>query len=296
MIEVRVPATSANMGPGFDCLGVAVNMYNRFLVEETEEGLIIEGCEDKFKNEDNLVYIAMKKCFKKTGYKPSGLKIKIDSEIPVSRGLGSSAACIVGGVAAANELSGRALDEQQILELISDIEGHPDNVLPAFLGGMVVSVYQDNKIFHSRVKVKEGIRFCALIPEFTLSTEKARGVLPESIDYKDGVFNIGRTALLISALNNGEFHLISEACRDRLHQDYRAGLIENFYPIIKECERLKCLGVFLSGAGPTIMVMLREEHNGFSGEIQKFLNSLESKWSVKELRIDTTGTVIKNME
>lgn len=296
MIEVRVPATSANMGPGFDCLGVAVNMYNRFLVEETEEGLIIEGCDDKFKNEDNLVYIAMKKCFEKTGYKPSGLKIKIESEIPVSRGLGSSAACIVGGVAAANELSGRVLDEQEILELISDIEGHPDNVLPAFLGGMVVSVYQDNKVFHSKVKVKEGIRFCALIPEFTLSTEKARGVLPESIDYKDGVFNIGRTALLISALNNGEFHLIKEACRDRLHQDYRAGLIENFYPIIKECERLSCLGVFLSGAGPAIMVMLREENNGFSGGIQKFLNSLESKWLVKELRIDTTGTVIKNME
>lgn len=296
MIEVRVPATSANMGPGFDCLGVAVNMYNRFLVEEAEEGLIIEGCQDRFKNEDNLVYIAMKKCFEKTGYKPSGLKIKIESEIPVSRGLGSSAACIVGGVTAANELSGRILDEQQILELISDIEGHPDNVLPAFLGGMVVSVYQDNKVFHSKVKVKEGIRFCALIPEFTLSTEKARAVLPEIIDYKDGVFNIGRTALLISALNNGEFHLIKEACRDRLHQDYRAGLIENFYPIIKECERLSCLGVFLSGAGPAIMVMLREEHNGFSGEIQKFLNSLESKWSVKDLRIDATGTVIKNME
>lgn len=295
MIEVKVPATSANMGPGFDCLGAAVDMYNRYIVEEIEEGLIIEGCDDKFKNEDNLVYVSMKKCFEKTGYKPEGLKIKIESEIPVSRGLGSSAACIVGGVAAANELSGRVLNEQQILEMISDIEGHPDNVVPAFLGGTVVSVYQNNKVIHSKVNVKEGIKFCALIPEFTLSTQKARGVLPKSIDYKDGVFNIGRTALLISALNNGEFSLIKEACRDKLHQDYRAGLIENFYPIMRECERLGCLGAFLSGAGPTIMVMLREEDNEFCEEIQEFLNHFHSKWTAEELKMNTTGTVVKTI-
>lgn len=296
MIEVKVPATSANMGPGFDCLGVAVDMHNIFLIEEIEEGLIIEGCDDRFKNEDNLVYVSMKRCFDKTGYKPGGLRIKIKSDIPVSRGLGSSAACIVGGVVAANELSGRILNEQQISELIAGIEGHPDNVLPAYLGGMVVSVYQGNKVIHSNVKVEEGIKFCALIPEFTLSTEKARSVLPQSIDYKDGIFNIGRTALLISALNNGEFGLIREACRDKLHQYYRAALIEDFYPIINECERLNCLGAFLSGAGPAIMAVIREDDNDFSREIQKFLNNLQSNWTAKELKIDKTGTVVKTSE
>lgn len=293
MIEVRVPATSANMGPGFDCLGVAVDMYNKFLVEEIEEGLIFEGCDDKFKNENNLIYVSMKKCFEKIGYEPTGLRIKIESDVPVSRGLGSSAACVVGGVVCANELGGRVLNKQEILELISEIEGHPDNVVPAFLGGMVVSVYEDNNVIHSNVKVKEGIKFCALIPEFTLSTEKARAALPKSIDYKDGVFNVGRTALMISALNNGEFNLIKDACKDKLHEDYRAGLIENFYPIKKECERLNCLGVFLSGAGPTIMVMLREEDNDFSKEIQKFLDNLQSKWLAKELKMDKVGTVVK---
>lgn len=112
MIEVRVPATSANIGPGFDCLGVAVNMYNKFFVEEIKEGLIFEGCEDKFKNEDNLIYVAMKKCFDKIGYKPTGLRIKIESDIPVSRGLGSSAACVVGGIVSANELAGRVLNKK----------------------------------------------------------------------------------------------------------------------------------------------------------------------------------------
>ncbi|MCH5138918.1 homoserine kinase [Clostridiaceae bacterium UIB06] len=296
MIEVKVPATSANMGPGFDCLGVAVEMYNRFLIEEIEDGLIFEGCDDKFKNEDNLIYVSMKKCFEKVGYKPTGLKIKIESDVPVSRGLGSSAACIVGGVVAANELAGRVLNKEEISELISELEGHPDNVLPAFLGGMVVSSYEDKQLIHSKVNVKKGVKFCALIPEFTLSTEKARGVLPKTIGYRDGVFNVGRVALMISALNNGEFHLIKEACKDKLHQDYRAGLIENFYDIKKECERLNCLGVFLSGAGPTIMVMIREEDNEFSKEIQKFLDTLQSKWAAKELKMQTEGTVVKNID
>lgn len=296
MIEVKVPATSANMGPGFDCLGVAVEMYNRFLIEEIEDGLIFEGCDDKFKNEDNLIYVSMKKCFEKVGYKPTGLRIKIESDVPVSRGLGSSAACIVGGVVAANELAGRVLNKEEISELISELEGHPDNVLPAFLGGMVVSSYEDKQLIHSKVNVKKGVKFCALIPEFTLSTEKARGVLPKTIGYRDGVFNVGRVALMISALNNGEFHLIKEACKDKLHQDYRAGLIENFYDIKNECERLNCLGVFLSGAGPTIMVMIREEDNEFSKEIQKFLDTLQSKWVSKELKMQTEGTVVKNID
>jgi homoserine kinase len=292
MVEVRVPATSANMGPGFDCLGIAVNMYNRFLVEEIEEGLIFEGCEDKFKNEDNLVYVAMKKCFEKIGYKPKGLRIRIESDIPVSRGLGSSAACVIGGVVCANELAGGVLNKQQLLDLAVEVEGHPDNINPAFCGGMTVSISEDKEVIYNKVNVKEGIKFCALIPDFTLSTEKARAVLPKNIDYKQGIYNIGRTALLITALNNGDFHLIKFACKDKLHEDYRAQLIENFYSIKKECERLNCLGVFLSGAGPTIMVMLKEEDADFSKNVQKFLNGLQNKWKVKELEIENGGTVV----
>ncbi|KEI75787.1 serine kinase [Clostridium botulinum B2 128] len=294
MVEVRVPATSANIGPGFDCLGVAVNMYNKFFVEEIEEGLIFEGCADKFKNENNLIYVAMKKCFDKIGYKPTGLRIKIESDIPVSRGLGSSAACVVGGIVSANELAGGALNKKELLDLAVEVEGHPDNVNPAFCGGMTASISDNREVIYSKVKVSEGIKFCALIPDFTLSTEKARAVLPKSIDYKDGIFNVGRTALMISALNNGDFHLIKYACKDKLHQDYRAKLIENFYSIKEECEKLNSLGVFLSGAGPTIMVMLREEDKDFSKDIKSFLETLKNKWEVRELKIDKLGTVINN--
>lgn len=294
MIEVRVPATSANIGPGFDCLGVAVNMYNKFFVEEIKEGLIFEGCEDKFKNEENLIYVAMKKCFDKIGYKPTGLRIKIESDIPVSRGLGSSAACVVGGIVSANELAGRVLNKKELLDLAVEVEGHPDNVNPAFCGGMTVSISDNKEIIYSKVKVSEGIKFCALIPDFTLSTEKARTVLPKSIDYKDGIFNVGRTALMVSALNNGDFHLIKYACKDKLHQDYRAKLIENFYSIKKQCEKLNSLGVFLSGAGPTIMVMIKEEENYFSKNIKVFLDTLKNKWEVRELKIDNIGTIINN--
>ncbi|MBD5642971.1 homoserine kinase [Clostridium botulinum] len=294
MVEVRVPATSANIGPGFDCLGVAVNIYNKFFVEEIEDGLIFEGCADKFKNENNLIYVAMKKCFDKIGYKPTGLRIKIESDIPVSRGLGSSAACVVGGIVSANELAGGALNKKELLDLAVEVEGHPDNVNPAFCGGMTASISDNREVIYSKVKVSEGIKFCALIPDFTLSTEKARAVLPKSIDYKDGIFNVGRTALMISALNNGDFHLIKYACKDKLHQDYRANLIENFYSIKKQCEKLNSLGVFLSGAGPTIMVMLREEDKDFSKNIKSFLETLKNKWEVRELKIDKLGTVVNN--
>ncbi|HDK7137002.1 TPA: homoserine kinase [Clostridium botulinum] len=294
MVEVRVPATSANIGPGFDCLGVAVNIYNKFFVEEIEEGLIFEGCADKFKNENNLIYVAMKKCFDKIGYKPTGLRIKIESDIPVSRGLGSSAACVVGGIVSANELAGGVLNKKELLDLAVGVEGHPDNVNPAFCGGMTASISDNREVIYSKVKVSEGIKFCALIPDFTLSTEKARAVLPKSIDYKDGIFNVGRTALMISALNNGDFHLIKYACKDKLHQDYRAKLIENFYSIKKQCEKLNSLGVFLSGAGPTIMVMLREEDKDFSKNIKSFLETLKNKWEVRELKIDKLGTVVNN--
>ncbi|HBJ2609031.1 homoserine kinase [Clostridium botulinum] len=294
MVEVRVPATSANIGPGFDCLGVAVNIYNKFFVEEIEDGLIFEGCADKFKNENNLIYVAMKKCFDKIGYKPTGLRIKIESDIPVSRGLGSSAACVVGGIVSANELAGGALNKKELLDLAVEVEGHPDNVNPAFCGGMTASISDNREVIYSKVKVSEGIKFCALIPDFTLSTEKARAVLPKSIDYKDGIFNVGRTALMISALNNGDFHLIKYACKDKLHQDYRAKLIENFYSIKEECEKLNSLGVFLSGAGPTIMVMLKEEDKRFSKNIKSFLETLKNKWEVRELKIDKLGTVVNN--
>lgn len=295
MLKLRVPATSANMGPGFDCLGIALNMYNHYYIEEIDSGIQWEGCEEQYKNKDNLLYVSMQSCFERIGYTPKGLKIKMECNIPISRGLGSSAACIVAGVVAANELAGGVLNQKELLELATEIEGHPDNIAPALFGGMLVSVKEKSDVYFDRLKIAEGLKFCAIIPDFSLSTKTAREVLPKQIPYEHGVFNVGRTALMISALVSGKFELLKLGCEDKLHQIYRGELIENYKDIVEKCKELNSLGVFLSGAGPTIMVALRKEETQFYNGIKEFLRILNSKWTVTELIPSFEGVVVNRI-
>lgn len=293
MIRVKVPATSANMGPGFDCLGIALNLYNYFFVEEIDEGLNITGCDEAFRNDKNLVYTSMIQCFKKIGYFPKGISIKIQFEIPVSRGLGSSATCILGGVLAANEISGSPLSTKEMLEIATCIEGHPDNITPALIGGMTVSVVTESGVCFDKINISKGIKFCALIPDFELSTLKARAALPDNIPYNHAVFNIGRTALLISSMISGNFDIIHIGCEDKLHQDYRSPLIQNYDEITSMCQSLGSLGVFLSGAGPTIMVILKEDDINFYKSIKMYFTEKQYKWRSLELMPCYEGATIK---
>lgn len=293
MIEVVVPATSANLGPGFDTLGVSLNLYNRFYIEEIEKGLIIEGCEEEYKNENNLVYTSMKRCFEKLGYKEKGIKIRIESDIPSSRGLGSSAACIVGGILGANIIAGNQLNKYEMLKLATEIEGHPDNVAPAILGGMTAAIYENNNVYYDKIEIKEGIKFCALIPNFKLSTEKSREVLPREVAYKDAIFNIGRASLMITSLVNGNYDLLKIACKDKLHEPYRSKLIEDYDEIMRFCDDSGALGVFLSGAGPTIMILLEEKNIEFYENIKGLLKNLKKVWKLKELHVDLKGAIVK---
>jgi homoserine kinase len=295
MLEIRVPATSANMGPGFDCLGLALNLYDRFHVEECEEGLHIDGCEEAYKNENNLVYVSMLRCFERIGYKHRdiGLRISFESDIPISRGLGSSAACILGGVLAANEIGKGKLTMNEILEIASDIEGHPDNITPALFGGMTVSIKEGSRVYYEKIKLPAGLKFCAIIPSFRLSTKDSRSVLPDNIPYRDGVYNVGRVSLLIAALSNGNFDLLKLACKDRLHEAYRSSLISNYNEIVEECNRLNILCVFLSGAGPTIMTVLKEEDSSFHKHMEAYLLKLKNNWIIKELKSDSDGALVK---
>jgi homoserine kinase len=285
------------MGPGFDCLGLALTMYDYFYVEEIESGLEIQGCEDAYKNENNLVYVSVQKCFEKIGYKDKqkGLWIKFKNEIPVSRGLGSSAACILGGIMAANEIGRGNLSKSEILEIATEIEGHPDNIAPALFGGMTVSIKDGNRVYYEKIKLPGGLKFCSIIPDFELSTKASREVLPDSISFKDGAFNIGRVSLLIASLVNGNFGLIKLACQDRLHQAYRGSFINNYDEIIVESNRLSSLGTFLSGAGSTIMVILKEEDTDFCEQMQSYLSTLQDKWILKELKPDFEGASISNI-
>lgn len=293
MIRVKVPATSANIGPGFDCLGVALGLYNCFEVEEIEAGLAIEGCGEEYRNENNLVIKSMKKCFEKIGYKHSGISLNMNCQLPIARGLGSSAACILGGVAAANELAGHVMDEDGLLETATEIEGHPDNLSPALYGGMTVSIKDGGRVYAEKLKLSESLSFCALIPDFSLSTEVSRSVLPEKVPYKDAVFNLGRIGLLISAFGEGNADMIRIGCEDRLHEIYRSNLISNYSEIRAKCRELNAWGVFLSGAGPTIMAVISKDNNDFINKITSYLNTLDNKWTALLLPVDNHGIVVE---
>jgi len=291
MVKVRVPATTANIGPGFDCLGIALDLYCYIEVEEIEKGLVIEGCDDKFKGEDNLIYKSMKRIFESASYSPRGIKIKVDSKIPISRGLGSSAACIIGGLLVANELVGCVYSKEEILNIATQIEGHPDNVIPALVGGMTVAIHEKDRVYYNKIKVSDRFKFYALIPQFTVSTEKARKVLPKVIDYKDAVFNIGRVSLLITSFIEGNDN-IKIACRDKIHEDYRKELIKGFDTIKEKCLDLGSLAVFISGSGSTLMAIVDKENTDFKAKIEKAIYNFEGSWIVKEVNIDYEGAKI----
>lgn len=292
MVTVKIPATSANFGPGFDCLGIALNLYNEITFEEIASGVEFLGCEEEYANVDNLVYKSMKKCFEVIGYKHKGMRIKMECDIPVSRGLGSSATCVLAGCIGANKIAGGVLGKGEILNIATKIEGHPDNLAPALYGGMTVSVKNDDKIYVENIKLGESLNFCALIPDFNLSTKEARNILPKKVDYNDALFNVSRVALLIASLNNGNLSSLNKACEDRLHQNYRGELINNYWDILKKCEALNSKAVFLSGAGPTIMNIVDHNDAMFIEEITKFLATLTDKWEVKHLSIDFQGANI----
>ena len=289
MLGIRVPATTANMGPGFDCLGVALSIYNEFYFEEIESGFIIEGCPDEFKNENNLMYTSYRKTLDMSGSPYKGIRIVFKSNIPISKGLGSSGSCIIGGIAAANSIADLKLSREDILNIASVIEGHPDNITPAIIGGMTASVAEDSKVYYARINLPDDIKFCAFIPDFMLSTKLSRSVLPKSIPYKDAVFNIGRVSILVAALNLGRTDLIAVGVKDRIHSIYRKRFIEDYDYIIEACVQSGALGVFLSGAGPTIMCITKADDNGFIQRAMKSLKSLNHKWNGVILNPDLKG-------
>jgi homoserine kinase len=294
MITVRVPATSANMGPGFDSLGIALKLYNDFGFRELEEdGLKFKGMPEEFCNENNIIYQAMKFCFDKAGYKIKGLEIsELTQDVPVSRGLGSSSTCIVGGLVGANEILGKKFSDQELLDMAVEIEGHPDNVAPALLGGMVVAIVDESKTYYDKVDVKKGIKFVSIIPNFRLSTKKARGVVPQQISLKDGVYNVSRAALMVACFSSGKYDLIKYACKDAFHQNYRAKLIPGFEEVYNKSYELGAVGCYLSGAGPTIMAIINEEEKRFSNKLREFLKIKGLEWDILELSIDDAGATI----
>lgn len=296
MVKVKVPATSANMGAGFDCLGVALGLYNYVEAEETDNGLVIDIKDSTADylpgNERNLVYRSMKTLFDEVGYTAKGLHLVQKNDIPVTRGLGSSSAGIVGGLLAANEISKADLSRDEILAIAARIEGHPDNVAPAIMGGMTVNVTDFGKIKYVRTDVPEDLMFAAFVPEFTLSTKKARGVLPKTVSVRDAVFNMGRSALLMSSIMTGKYENIRAATADKLHQRYRKKFIPNIDDVFKAAYRADALGVYLSGAGPAVVAIIKADNENFVKKMNYFVKTKINSWNMHILKPDNMGAVV----
>lgn len=294
MIKITVPATSANLGPGFDCLGLALDLYNDFYIEEIEEGLVIEGCLEEFKNENNLFYVSFQKALSELNEAVKGIKIIFDSRIPLKGGLGSSATCIIGGILGAFAIKGIEIDNDRVLKIAKTIENHPDNIVPALLGGITVAVIENDKVYYEKFTTSDSFEFIALSPDIELSTEEARSILPKNISLSDGVYNVSRAALLAMALSKGNKENIRVACNDRFHQNYRGKLIPDFFEILEFAKDNGAITSFLSGAGPTIMIINEKDNSELHDKLKGFLNNCERKWKMSVLNLEVDGAKINN--
>ena len=266
-VVVDVPATTANLGPGFDCLGAALDLNNRFEMRRIEGGgerfeLIIEGTEGSHLRggPENLVYRAAQRVWKAAGLEPVALEARVRLAVPPARGLGSSATAIVAGLMGANALVGEPLSKEKLLELAIDIEGHPDNVVPSLLGGLCMTAKAASKRWRVvRCEWTSAVKAVVAIPSIRLSTSEARRAMPKAIPIGDAVVNLGALTLLLQGLRTGNGDLISDGMHDRLHEPYRWRLIKGGDAVKSAALEAGAWGCAISGAGPSILALCAEE-------------------------------------
>ena len=294
MIRIDVPATSANLGSGFDSLGIALTMKNRVWMEESDSLEIT--CTDEVQvptDSSNLIFWAASHLYEICGKKLPGLRIIQENNIPLARGLGSSSACIVAGILGANRFMGNPLSQTDLIHLAAKIEGHPDNTSPALSGGLVASAMEGERVYSVSVPVSDKIRF-VMIPPFELKTEQARAALPKEYSREDAVYNLSRSGLMTASLFSGELHNLRVAVQDRIHQPYRSGLIENYDNVFRMSYELGSLGTYVSGAGPTIIAMV--DAGGAEAFGKNCMTHLAEKgitgWRVEILSADPNGAQI----
>ena len=292
---LQVPATTANLGPGFDSFGCAFRLYNVFTFTQIAEGLEFENVKPEFATPDNLTVRSYHRALELFGLPPveGGLRLRIDTGIPISSGLGSSASLIVAGVMAAGLMHGRELSREEILLAANDIEGHPDNVAPAIYGDMTVAMLSEGIPLAVKYEVSPALNFIALIPDFELNTKAARAALPKSVSLGDAVFNLSHGAMLIKALQTADTHLIGHALRDRLHQPYRMGLIPDYEILREEAMAAGCCAFCISGAGPTCMSLTtgRDTAERVAAALAA-RGDLAAHWRVLSLPVDHRGAAV----
>lgn len=281
-LTVRVPATTANLGPGFDALGMSLDLWNEFefsaedasTVQDPSDAEVSVVCEGEGADElpqgpDNLVFKSFALAFA-PGAIPSRVKIVVRNEVPLSSGLGSSATAIVGGLAAGLKMGTGEVPKDRLIQLASQMEGHPDNVAPATLGGLVASaVRRDGGVESVSVRPPEALWVCVAVPDFYLRTDRARTRLPERVSRDDAVFNLSRSALWVAACATGNLQVLDTATEDALHQPYRKDLIPGLDDVFRAARESGAYGVALSGSGPSVAAFCSEERGGAVGEAMR---------------------------
>lgn len=296
MITVRVPATSANMGAGFDCMGVAVNLYNTIEIKEINRGLEIVGSNvaDYIpRSSKNLIYRSMLAVFDTVGCRVPGIRINQKSDIPVTRGLGSSSACVIGGMLAANVMSGKKLTYPELLNIALEFEGHADNITPAMFGGMCISVVNGGKIIHKSIKIDPSIKFAAIIPDYSVGTKKARKSLPDRLSYADAVFNMSRAVSFALCMSEGKLDNLGELVQDRMHQKYRKHNVRNFDDLYMKSYEYGSKATYLSGSGPSIICIVNDNYTSFINNMNRYIKEKKIEAVCRLLSIDNVGAIVK---
>lgn len=297
-IKVRVPKTSANLGAGFDCLGLALAGYNYFSVTTVEQKntLKFSGCKDEFKNKNNLVYTSMMYLFNKVNFIPNfGLEFNFETNIKESSGLGSSATCIVGGLLLGSEIlkhNNIYLEKDELIKISIEIEGHGDNVVPAFLGSLTIVMNHDDNVIFRKVNVSNNYKFAVLISDHEKrSTNHLRSVLKEEVPLSDAVYNMSHSLMTVHALQNGDKELLKLAMKDTLHEPFRKIFIKNFDEIKNKAIELNAISLNISGSGPSLIVIY--DDNFLEKEFIEFLKTQQNNWKFMPCEIDFGGATIE---
>ena len=293
-VTIRVPATTANLGPGFDAFGCALSLYTEVTFEETECGLEITGCDEAFAGPDNMSYTSYCAVLASLSEEVKGVKIHIESQIPVCRGLGSSAALLVAGAMGANVLRGNKLSTQGLLNITNAMEGHPDNLAPAFYGGLTASMVDNGLPVTVNFPLHPDWEFLALVPDFNLPTPKARAVLPEQVYRADAIYNIAHGAMVLKALELGNERLLRNAMQDRLHQNYRKQLITD-YERIEALVRTTGAAFCLSGGGPTLLCITQDPD--LQEKLERKIHTItQANWQLLPLHVEFHGASVIRAE
>lgn len=293
-VTVRVPATSGNVGPGFDTLGMAFTLYNTFEFTKTEGGLSFSGCDPKYQNEHNLCFVAYKKVADAAGKDIGGLHIAtISCDVPVARGLGSSATLIAAGAVAANELLECGFSKFELLKICTPLEGHADNLTPAIFGGFTASMMHDGHLYTLTNRVSKNLDFFALVPDFEVKTSVARSILPGSYSREEAVYNISHSAFIIKGMETANIRFLAVAANDKIHQPYRSQLISGYEDAKAAAKRAGAPVFFISGSGSTCLCISRKNSdNDVLSRLKENFSSLPNNWRVYPLSVDESGATI----